>query len=152
MVAREIEFTFPNEGVSARAVLLEDQAPRTCRAMWELLPVEGEAFHAMVSGTIGAILLDPGVVVEAENTATCLQTGDVLFTHYDGNWRHGWPEPLSEIYWAYDRYARPTVPYLFTTAVGNVFGRFVGDASAFFAVSRRIHREGWKQLTVRRAE
>src|SRR4051812_28285438 len=112
-MSREIILTYADEGVSARAVLLEKEAPLTCKAIWDLLPLDEKAFHAAYSGTIGAILIDPTVIVPAENMTTVTQPGDIMFTHYDANWRHGHQHPLSEIYWTYDRYARPTIPGLF---------------------------------------
>src|SRR6266536_3255050 len=80
--AREIVLTFVDDGVSARAVLLEDEAPRTCRTIWGLLPLRGEAIHAAYSGTLAALYFDPTVAVPEENATPCLQTGDVVFTHY----------------------------------------------------------------------
>jgi hypothetical protein len=151
-MAREIILTFVDEGVSVRVELLDDEAPRTCQAVWEQLPLAGTAGHAAYSGTLVAIYLDPSVVVGEENATTCVQTGDVMFTHYDANVRHGYPNALSEIYWAYDRYARPHVPGQWVPAIANVFGRISGDAADFYALSRRLQREGVKRLEVRRAD
>ena len=151
-MAREIEIRFVDEGVSARAVLLEDEAPRTCRTIWELLPLEGEAIHGAYSGTVVALHFDPTVTVPEENATTCIQTGDVMFTHYEPGFRHGHPEPVSEVYWAYDRYARPTIPGQWVPATANVFGRIVGDPTAFYAMSRALQRTGVKRLAIRRVE
>jgi hypothetical protein len=150
-MAKEIVLTFVDEGVSARAVLLEEAAPRTCAAVWEQLPLLASAGHGAYSGTIVGIRLDPSVVVGEENATTCVQTGDVMYTHYDANVRHGYPDALSEIYWAYDRYARPHVPGQWVPAIANVFAHIVGDPTDFYAVSRRVLREGLKRLEVRRA-
>jgi hypothetical protein len=151
-MSRELVLTFVDEGVSARAVLLEEEAPRTCAAVWEQLPLAGTAGHGAYSGTVVAIYLDPAVVVPEENATTCIQTGDVMYTHYDANVRHGYPNALSEIYWAYDRYARPHVPGQWVPAIANVFGRIVGDPTDFYALCRRLQREGVKRLEVRRAD
>jgi hypothetical protein len=150
-MAKEMLITFVDARVSARAVLLEDQAPRTCETIWRTLPVSGESTHAIYSGTIAALLIDPSIEVEEENATTCIQTGDVMFTHYRPGVRHGHPEPVSEIYWAYDRYARPTIPGQWVPATANVFGRIVGDPSAFYEVCRRLPREGVKRLEIRAA-
>ena len=148
--AREIVLTFVDDGVSARAVLLEDEAPRTCLAIWRLLPLRGEAIHAAYSGTLAALYFDPTVAVPEENATTCLQTGDVVFTHYEPGVRHGHPEALSEVYWAYDRYARPTIPGQWLPATANVFGRIVGEAAAFYAASRDLRRTGVRRLEIHR--
>jgi len=151
-VPRYMVVTFVDEGVSARALFLEHEAPRTCAAMWDALPAAGEGAHGNYSGTVVGLFIDPRIVIPEENATTCIQTGDVMFTHYDADVRHGHPQPISEIYWAYDRYARPTIPGQWVPATANVFGRFVGDPTAFYAVCRRIPREGWKRLEITRLE
>ena len=93
-----------------------------------------------------------GATIGEENSTSNIQTGDVIFTHYDAGTRHGHPEPLSEIYWAYDRYVRPTIPGQFVPAIANVFGRVVGNPAAFYDMNRRLHSEGFKKLTIRRVE
>lgn len=154
-MAKELILTFvdgPDAGVSARAVLLEAAAPRTCAAIWERLPIAVTAGHGAYSGTIVGVRLDPTVVVGEENATTCVQTGDVMFTHYEPRTRHGYPAGLSEIYWAYDRYARPHVPGQWVPAVANVFARIAGEPTDFYAVCRRILQEGLKRIEIRRAD
>jgi hypothetical protein len=153
-LAREIVFTFTDTGVSARAALLDDDAPKTCAMIWELLrePLRDECFHGAYSGTVDAIFFDPSIWVAEENATTYIQTGDVIFTHYEPNFRHGHHFPVSEIYWAYDRYARPLIPGHGTLPTMNIFGKFVGDPSEFYAASRALQRTGVKQLEVRRGE
>ena len=154
---RFIEIEFVGTGVIGRAELLADEAPLTCRAVWNALPASGQAIHAMYSGTVAALLLDDtsvGATVGEENATSNLATGDVVFTHYDPGKRHGHPSAVSEIYWAYDRYARPTIPGQFVPAIANVFGRIVWSAeeiAAFYDLSRRLHSEGFKPLEIRRA-
>lgn len=147
---KEMLIRFAKEDVAVRAVLLDDQAPRTCEVVWRSLPLSGYGSHAAYSGTVAALQMDPsiGANLEEENATTCVQTGDVMFTHYRPGFRHGHPQPVSEIYWAYDRYARPTIPGQWVPATANVFGRIVGDATAFYEMCRRIRREGWKPLEI----
>ncbi len=45
-MARYLTITLTKAGVSVRARLLDDLAPRTCAAVWDALPQEGDAFHA----------------------------------------------------------------------------------------------------------
>ena len=45
-MARRVEILFRKRNVRAIATLLDDVAPRTCAALWESLPLEGEVFHA----------------------------------------------------------------------------------------------------------
>lgn len=39
---REIELIFPSSNIRLTAVLLEDQAPKTCEAVWSVLPEEDD--------------------------------------------------------------------------------------------------------------
>src|SRR5690606_7873729 len=45
-VARYLTITLDKRGVSCRARLLDDEAPRTCQAVWDALPQSGAAYHA----------------------------------------------------------------------------------------------------------
>ena len=47
---RHIEIVLRRRGVTCVAALLDDQAPRTCRAVWEALPQEGDVYHAKYAG------------------------------------------------------------------------------------------------------
>jgi hypothetical protein len=137
-----IDIAFLAENISAKVEMLEAAAPRTCKTIWECLPIEELSHHGAYSGTIVAVHFDPTVVIAEENATTYVQTGDVMYTHYAAGVRHGHPDALSEIYWAYDRYARPTIPGQGVPATANVFGRIVGDATAFYEACRtsRYHR------------
>ena len=147
-MARYFEFTLPEEGVAARALLLEDEAPQTVRTLWQHAPFEGQAGHAIFSGTTCALYIDPEIVIPMENATTLVQTGDLMFTHYEAMTRHGFPDPLSEIYWAYDRYCRPTMPGSMVPVCPNIFGRFVEPFHDFFDASRRIRQEGRKTIRI----
>ena len=151
-MARYIDIEFTNEQVTARALLLDDQAPKTCQRIWEILPLRGRVTHARYSGTMVAHHFDNSVVIEAENHTTYIQTGDVIYTHYAAGWRHGNPDALSEVYWAYDRYARPTIPGVGTPSTANVFGTFIGDPTPFYKVCESMLIEGAKQIEIRRVE
>jgi hypothetical protein len=111
----------------ARFRLLWDEAPETCQAVADRIPDRGECVHAAYSGTIVGILFDPTVNPPQENATNIVLPGDLLFTHYEARSRHGHPDPLSEIYWPYDRYARPTIPGQFIPTLASVFASFEGD-------------------------
>ena len=157
-MARELEIVFVESGVIGRVELLDDEAPRTCRAVWDAMPRSGPGSHAMYSGTVGALFFDDDSIgddIGEENATSNVQTGDVMFTHYARGMRHGHLNGLSEVYWAYDRYVRPTIPGQHLPAIANVFGRVVGSAdevAAFYEMSRRLHSEGFKQIEMRRRE
>jgi hypothetical protein len=46
VVSREIEVVLPSRGLVCVARLLDDEAPRTCAALWDALPQSGDIFHA----------------------------------------------------------------------------------------------------------
>ena len=87
----------------------------------------------MLSGTSIALYIDPSIVIPEENATVHIQTGDVMFTHYRDRERHGFPEALSEIYWAYDRYCRPMAPGKMTPVIPNVFAEFVPGSEVYGA-------------------
>lgn len=45
-MARYIEIVLEKRGVSCVARLLDDEAPRTCAAVWDALPLDGDVYHA----------------------------------------------------------------------------------------------------------
>ena len=151
-MAKFFEFSYLDEGVSARARLLEAEAPVTVETLWRLAPYEGQAGHAIFSGTACALYIDPAITIPMEHATTQIQTGDLMFTRYDARQRHGFPEALSEIYWAYDRYCRPTMPGAMLPVCPNVFGAFEEGFEAFFEASRNIRTEGRKKIAVTKIE
>ena len=151
-MAKYFVFTYEKEKVSARARLLEKEAPKTVRILWRHAPFKGDAVHAIYSGTTVGLLFDPKITIPMENATTHLQTRDLLFTHYDAFTRYGHPDAVSEVYWAYDRFCRPVMPGAGLPVCPNVFGQFEEDCAKFFALSRAIAAEGAKRLTIRAHE
>jgi len=147
-MAKYFVFSFPDDGAIARAALDEERAPRTVALLWARAPYSGTVGHAMHSGTSVALYIDPAIVLPVENATTQIETADLMFMHYDAGTRHGYPEPLSEIFWAYDRYCRPTMPGMLVPVAPNIFGRFLPGSEAFFAVSARTRHEGRKRLEI----
>jgi hypothetical protein len=140
-----IRLTIGEDAVAARFRLLWRDAPETCAGVIGALPFQGEVVHGTCSGTMAVFFLGNEVDVQAENATTCVRVGDLLFTHYPANWRAGYPESVSEIYWAYAPYARPTVPGLFIPTLASVFARHEGsqaELESFCRRSERLHREG----------
>ena len=141
-------FVFDLEGAIARARLYDEAAPVTCGTLWQQLPFSGLGIHAMLSGTSVALSIDPSIVVPQENATSHIQAGDVMFTHYNKHECYGFPEALSDVYWAYDRYCKPTAPGKMTPVIPNVFAEFLPGFEAFFSVCRKMRREGAKPLTI----
>jgi hypothetical protein len=79
-MARQIELALKLKRVHAVATLLEDEAPRTCNAVWDALPIEGETYHAKWAGRELYTLTPPFPVSPGEENATITPIpGDVLY-------------------------------------------------------------------------
>ncbi len=80
-MARQIEVTFAKRGVRCVAELLEDLAPRTCEAVWQALPQEGNAFHAKYASNEVYTLVPPFAAEEPgpENLTMLPIPGDLLY-------------------------------------------------------------------------
>lgn len=84
-MSRFITITLDTRGVGCRARLLEAEAPRTCAAVWEALPLTAPVFHGKYARNEIYTLLpsfgqDPG----KENTTITPIPGDVCWFTFDG--------------------------------------------------------------------
>jgi hypothetical protein len=90
-VARYITITLDKRGVTCRARLLDDDAPRTCDAVWNALPQSGDAYHALIPRITAA--------PHRENPTVTPIPGDVCLFDFEpweiGNSAYGY-EPGSE--------------------------------------------------------
>ena len=59
MEKRKIKLTFVNSNISVIAELMEDEAPETCKLVWEMLPIENNVIHGRYSGAEVFILVEP---------------------------------------------------------------------------------------------
>lgn len=147
-MAAEIVFRFPDEGVAASARLLEE-APETCRAVVNALPVSGLARHGIYSGSEVYLVLPEVITLPREHATTLVGPGDVGFLTVEKGSGYGIEESYSEICWFYDLDATPSMPE--GPIAVNVFAR-LEDADAFFAVCRRMRLEGAKRIEVARGQ
>jgi hypothetical protein len=147
-MSRQIRLTFATEGVSAIADLLEDVAPETCAAVWNALPAANESHHAIYSGSECVLVLPETLRLAAENATSDVTTGDVGFTWFAAGSARGVERDFAEVCWFYDQDSRPSM------AEGpvpvNIFARIREGGDAFYAVCRRMRREGVKPLVIER--
>ena len=112
--ARKIRISFPDEGISAVADLLEEDCPRTCEAVWRLLPLRVTAIHDIWSGHQVLAHLDPAFVLRPENVLTYLpMPGDIFYYYRPPHYVRGAPygrAESAEIGIVYDRDTRPQGP------------------------------------------
>lgn len=81
---RFIEVTLRKRGVSCVARMLDDLAPKTCEAVWNALPQEGDAFHAKYASNEVFALVPPFAPSEPgmENPTITPITGDLLYFYF----------------------------------------------------------------------
>ncbi|MGH3540849.1 MAG: DUF3830 family protein [Mycobacterium sp.] len=95
-MARFISITLTKSDVSCRARLLDDQAPRTCAAVWDALPVVGQAYHGKYARNEVYTLLPPLGAPGRENCTVTPIPGDVCFFGFEaseiGNPAYGYDE------------------------------------------------------------
>jgi Protein of unknown function (DUF3830) len=103
-------FRFLDEDVAATARLLREQAPETCSAVWDALPVSGLARHGIYSGSEVYLILPVLVTVPREHATTIVGAGDVGFLTVEKGSGYGIEEGYSEVCWFYDLDATPSMP------------------------------------------
>lgn len=145
-----ISLQFVEEGVEVRAKLLWDEAPVTCAAVLDCLPSAGQAHHAIYSGSECVHLLRTIPRIDPEHATADVRRGQVAFAWMAAGSSYGVEQDFAEICWFYDHDAQPRmwegpVPV-------NVFAELVDDAGPFYAVCRRMRREGVKPFRVEAIE
>ena len=138
--------TFPEENVIARAELRWEAAPETCKAIRDMGRFPGTAHHGIYSGSECVLLLEKLLKVPPENATSNVTRGDVGFTWMAAGSAYGVTRDFAEICWFYDIDAEPRM-WEGPVAV-NLFARIVEPADEFYAVCRRMRREGIKPFRV----
>ena len=109
-MTRRIRLCFPEENIESAADLFEGNAPKTCRAIWDALPVEGELNHAIWSGPETYLMIDPSIRIGPDNQTVQTQAGEIGYYTVPGGQIVDWPQDLAEIAFFYGRGARPHMP------------------------------------------
>lgn len=79
-MARYMEIRLEQRGVACLARLLDDEAPRTCAAVWEALPLSGNVFHAKYArNEIYTFVKPPATDPGLENPTITPIPGDVCY-------------------------------------------------------------------------
>lgn len=84
---RYLRITLESRGVSCRARLLDDQAPRTANAVWEALPLSGQVYHGKYARNEIYHLVPAFAAVEPskENTTVTPIPGDLCYFTFDSD-------------------------------------------------------------------
>jgi hypothetical protein len=141
-----IRLRFTECGTAARALLLWDQAPNTCAAVVELLPSVGTAHHAIYSGSECVLLLSTTLPMATENATSKVTKGQVGFAFLAAGSSYGVDRDLTEVCWFYDIDAQPR---MWEGPVDvNIFAEICEPADDFYAMCRRMRREGVKPFQI----
>jgi Protein of unknown function (DUF3830) len=141
-----INLRFTECSAAAQAVLLWDKAPLTCAAVVNLLPVSGNSHHAIYSGSECVYLLPELLQIEKEHATSQVSKGQVAFAWLAAGSAYGVEHDLAEICWFYDIDAQPR---MWEGPVDvNVFAEIRDSAAEFYAMCRRMRREGVKPIRI----
>lgn len=117
------------------AAMLEEQAPRTCEAVLNLLPLEGKVFHATWSGDM----------LFFKCRETPVETGPENQTVYPSRGDVGLNFNLKEFQIVY---GQAQLRARFGPAPDNLFARITENLKGLEEMGKRIHREGAKKITI----
>ena len=83
-MARYMRITLTSRDVSFTARLLDDEAPLTCAAVWDALPLEGDAGHAKYASNEFYTLVPPlsEELIGLENGTITPIAGDVCYFEF----------------------------------------------------------------------
>lgn len=147
-MARQIELLLMKKDVRAVATLLEEEAPRTCRAVWDALPIEGDTYHAKWAGRELYTLVPPLRSRPGEENATITPIpGDVLYFDVPPDtidlpvaMRRAYPKGLVDLAVFYGRNNLLLGPAGFMP--GNLFATITEGFEAYAKACAELFREG----------
>lgn len=151
-MARFIEITLERRGVSCVAKLLDDDAPRTCDAIWNALPLRNSVWHAKYASNEIYCFVPPlgGDEPGTENPTLTPIPGDVCYFSFPaGNFLRSFR--ISRGVDGWDRVVDLAVFYgrnnfLWDPSVGpvpgNVYATIVENFEAFAAACDDVYRNG----------
>ncbi|MDN5705137.1 MAG: DUF3830 family protein [Yaniella sp.] len=89
-MARFITVTLVQRQVTARAQLLDDEAPRTAEAVWQALPQAGQVYHGKFARNEVYALVPAFAAQEpgTENPTVTPIPGDLCYFTFDGTLEH----------------------------------------------------------------
>ncbi|MFQ6076317.1 MAG: DUF3830 family protein [Candidatus Bathyarchaeia archaeon] len=150
---RKMEVVLPDDNVRAVATFLEDEAPKTCEAVWNALPLAGRLWHGMFSGQESFLRMrGPGMIrVGPENQVWHVIPGDVAYWY---SWEEGkgrWKDvgEYSEVIIIYGRYASVRDFSMRVTPV-NLFARVTENLEGYARAAAKIREVGLKRVEFRK--
>lgn len=153
-VKRQIRIGFGDGSGSAIADLLEDDAPTTCGAVWDMLPMRIAAVHDIWSGHEILAHLDDAVVLPPENVLTYIpMPGDVFYYYRPPHYVRGAPYgrvESAELGFVYDRDTRPQGPR--GPEAVNLFAHITDGLDSFARKCEAMITRGQSTLVIERVD
>ena len=144
---RYIEINFLDDKVVAKAILLEAEAPQTCKALVKHMPYESTGYHARYSGAEVAMFLPRHArTLVKEHATSCVLPGEVGYVYLHKENHFNLKDDVSEICWFYDRDAQPR-EWEGPVKV-NIFARVIEGFEAFAKASADCRLVGPKRVRV----
>jgi len=147
-MAREIEIIFEKGGTFV-ANLFDNEAPKNCEAIWNALPIEGEAIHAAYSGqSVWMVVLKyiPTEAIHEENQKVLGNLpGTIGIEVYP-------PETnlnRTELVFVYGPNYYPRTPFAGEKPLNRV-GQITGNLDELLKIGINIREFGKQKVTIRR--
>jgi hypothetical protein len=137
------------------AEMLDDEAPETCRLVWQRLPLEHKVVHGQYSGAEVFILLDNPQPSVPENLAQIPLPGELLYFYDAGGNVTSGPRAVSEICLVYGRgvvLRGPEGVPTYATLFARIPGDWKYDWTAFAQACRRARSDIPQRLRIERVE
>ncbi|MEW5979002.1 MAG: DUF3830 family protein [Acidobacteriota bacterium] len=150
---RHIRLTFLTTGESVVAELLDDEAPRVCQQVWEMLPLENKTIHGQYSGAEIFVLVEPPQPAPSENLTQIPLPGEIFYFFDGGGNVTSGSEPAAEICVVYGRGVTLRGPEGFPTyasLIARIPGDWKYDWQPFAQACRRVRFEGPQRLRIER--
>ena len=152
---RHVRLSFVDTGESVIAEMLDDEAPRTCELVWNMLPIEHDLIHGRYSGMEAFVLLDEFQPAPDEKRTQLPLPGEILYWSDSGSPVTSSGEPVAEILLAFGRgvtlRGAEGVP-----SFGSLFARIPGDWKydwvGFAEACGHIRTQGSQALRIERVE
>ena len=153
---RRISLSLHRSGVTAIADLLDQEAPRTCQYIWNVLPITVKTCHGKRSGAEIYFIIPPLEENPGKENATIFPIpGDVCFQWFPATYRElprhveaDISRGLFDILVFYDRDSQPVSPEGPTPA--NIFATIGENLAEFAAACEDIWLSGCDEITVQR--
>lgn len=157
-MARQIEIIFTKRNVRGVATFLEDEAPLTCDAVWNELPLEGDAYHARWAGREVYTLVPPFETDPGKENATIMPIGgDLLYFEVAAasidvppDRRTGQPFIDIALFYGRNNFLLGPEGYM----PGNLFATITENLEGLTAACESIWREGFvgERMVIRRVD